>query len=105
MSLLPQSTIFSVLSHLLSLTNSFRISTLSLPLIWDNILLSMWSISGSYVGFGWKDAEQLLVGEGDEQRLRIQQANRKEEMDVYNCMCKYIEANLRNIKQCLSNLP
>jgi hypothetical protein len=93
----------AVLPHLLSLTARYNIRTLSLPLIWDNILLSMWTISGSYVGFGWKDVDEAAAqGSGG---VNTAEANRSEEMAVYECMVRYIESHMRTIKQCLTQLP
>lgn len=102
-----------MLPDLISLTSRFNIRTLSLPLIWDNVLLSMWTISGSYVGFGWKEVDHAnananasgasTVG-GTGTGVDIAAANRSEELAVYECMVRYIEAHFRAIKQCLNQL-
>ena len=90
-----------VLPHLVSLTTRYSIHTLSLPLLWDNVLLSMWTTSGSYVGFGWREVDQEQAQGGD----RLASANRTEELAVYQCMVRYLESFLQVMKQCVSQLP
>ena len=115
---LCQSTLFSVLSHLVSLSCSHNVSVLSLPLIWDNILLSMWTTSGNYVGFGWKDADAYAAGQGAAGSsggggggiggalgVSSLESNRQEELEVYQCMVRYLESHCRTLKQVLGSLP
>lgn len=90
-----------VLPQILALAVRYNIRTLSLPLIWDNILLSMWTISGSYVGFGWKEGD-AAVSDASHSSLS---ANRREELAVYECMTHYLDAHLRLLRQCLAALP
>ena len=99
----------SVLPNIFSLACRSNIRTLSLPLIFDNILLSMWTISGSYVGFGWKNSNPTFT-HTDVSNFTSNSSNRSndhrtEEMAVYECMVRYIESHMRSIKYCLTQLP
>jgi len=112
--------LFSVLSHLFHVCCSVGVRSVSLPLIWDNILLSMWSLSGSYVGFGWKEMEESRgQGEGHgkmngsmsatsdypSSSIRSLSADRMEEYEVYECMVRYLDSHMRAVKHCLASLP
>lgn len=67
----------------------------------------MWSLSGNYVGFGWKDVSVSGLGDDTDAHsaAHTAQQERSEELEVYECMVRYLDAHCRAIKACLAALP